>query len=153
MLVHRRAVAALLVLVAAASAVLVQPRVEAGTPTADVSAFYEGKGSSQTSVITEGEGGGGGFLAEAVASQEGNDLLLTIVIDPDGDAEVWSLQGRVGNGRFWVSGDVGEGDRVVLTGTAKGTPGKLSLKGKGFYTAPDHYSSFGLSLRQTASPE
>lgn len=129
---------------------LAAPRdADAAEPPGNVSAVYSGKGSSRNFVIVDEEPGTGGFGLQAAATQEGNNLELILTISPpDEESFQWTLYGRVGNGNFWVEGDVGEGERVVLSGTAKGTPGKLSLKGQGVFLAGTHYSTLKIAVKQ-----
>jgi len=134
----------------ALSAAFIQPRAEAAVPPADVSGSYLGKGSSKNNVIVDEEPGRGGFAVGAFASQEGNDLFLTLIISPPGEEpQFWELYGRVGNGNFWAEGDVGDGERVVVSGTAKGAPGKIALKGDGVFLAPTHVSDLKFNVKQS----
>jgi hypothetical protein len=134
--------------IASVVATISLPRAEAATPPADISASFVGKGVSNNQVIANEEAGKGTFAMQVTAVQTGNDL--TLVVNVDGGDQIWNLEGRAGGGRFWASGGVGEGEFVLLAGTAKGASGKISLKGKGYYLADTHYSDLKFTVKQAA---
>ncbi len=141
--------AAGLVLAGALAAVLFQPRTEAATPIENVGGAYSGKGVSVNRVIGAEEPGKGAFGAQFGVSQEGDYISATVTISPpDEESFQWELSGFAGNGNFWLSGVVGEGETVVLTGTAKGKPGSVVLKADGFFLSPTHYSDLKFSVKQ-----
>jgi hypothetical protein len=145
-------IAAAAVVFAAAGlfALLAPPRAEAATPPADVTAYYMGKGWAKNNVIGDEEPGKDKLLFLVLATQTGNDLTLSVtILDADGGfIETVNMTGRVGNGNFWATGDMADGGALVIWGTAKGVPGKLSLKGKGVYLGQENTSDIAFKVKE-----
>jgi hypothetical protein len=119
----------------------------------EVSGYYEGRGSYRNNVIADENPGAGGFGVNFECEREGTSLYAVLTIfNPDEEPFFWELEGRVGNGRFWLRGDVGEDEFVSFTGTFRGAEGKVVLKGKGAFLGPNHWADLKFSVKQTQEP-
>jgi hypothetical protein len=123
----------------------------AAAPLQDIQGEYAGalKSKNQVIDVEAEEPGSDTSDAGLVVNQEGTSVEAWFVVFGEGDEEDFYvyMTGRAGNGKFHLAGENEEGF-LVLTGTMKGGEGKRSLKAKGVFVAPSHYSDIKVVLKE-----